>query len=110
MTTSIREIEQGVQEVGLRERITFSLTTTRWGSSPSNVSAKCEKYDPETQTYIDITTSVFPAGDLSIVVTGDDIKLPILVPQTIGDLYLVSVIFTCSGMTFDAIAFIKVTK
>lgn len=107
-TASIREVAEGVQPVGLAERIPFGLDTTKWGGSPSAVTVKSEKYDMDTKEYTVNTTTVFPSG--SATVSGNVITLPVLVPQTVGDMYFVEIGFTCSGKGLSCHFWAKVEK
>lgn len=108
MTASIREVAEGLQVVGLAERIPFGLDVTNWGSSPTSVTVVSEKYDMDTKEYTVNTTTVFPSGSASVA--GNIITLPVLVPQAVGDVYRIGIGFTCSGKGLQAFAWIKVEK
>ena len=100
MSTS-REIKEGVQYQGEDEEITYTLTTTPWGSTPSSTSAAIFSISGDTLT--DVTTGAM-SGATSV--SGDVITLPAIASLTDGARYRVEVKFTVSGNVFEAYAFI----
>ena len=101
MPDSIREIE-GVSEQGKEEKITYTLTTTPWGSSPGTVVVTAwlvTEADPE--TFTDKTSELFPTNSPSAL--GDVITLSPCFgsAMTIDSLYRIEVKFTCSGNIFE---------
>ena len=89
---SNRTVEEGVQPQGVDEEISYTLTTTAVGSTPTTVSVKV--YD-QSNDYTDVTATVMPTGSPSVV--GDVITLPALKLLTLGRLYRVEVKYTVSG-------------
>jgi hypothetical protein len=90
--SSIREVVEGKQTQGEDEKIAYSITSTPWGSSPTDVSVVVKDiYD----NYKDVTTIVMPFG--LIGVTGDKITLKPLIALTRDRLYRVEVKFTVNG-------------
>ena len=100
MATS-RQITEGRQYQGSDENITYTLTTTPWGSSPTSTSAKIFSISGDTLTDV---TSTNMTGATSV--TGDVITLPAIDGLTAGTEYRVEVKFTISGNIFEAFAFI----
>jgi hypothetical protein len=90
-----RDITQGRQSQGADEQIVYSLTTTNWGSSPTNVTVKA--YDL-TDSNTDVTSTVL-SGSASV--SGDVITLPTLKSLTAGRIYQVEVLFTAGGSIFE---------
>jgi hypothetical protein len=81
---------------GNDEAIIYSVTTTSWGSTPTNVSVKA--YDVTGGTRTDVTSTVL-SGNATVV--GDVITLPALTGLTAGKGYRVEVKFTSGGNTFE---------
>ena len=92
-----REIVEGQQIQGVDEEITYSITTTPWGSSPSSVAVKV--YDI-TNSYADVTTTVMGASPTATVL-GNVITLPELKALTLGHAYRVEVKFDANSNTFE---------
>jgi hypothetical protein len=90
-----RDITQGRQSQGADEQIIYSLTTTAWGSTPTNVTVKA--YDL-TNASADVTATVL-SGAASV--TGDVITLPTLKSLTAGRIYQIEVLFTAGGSIFE---------
>lgn len=74
---------------GVDEQIAYTLTTTPWGSSPSNPAVVVKN-----SAGADVTASV-TAGSGSV--SGDVITTPIIKSLTAGEWYRVEVKFTISG-------------
>lgn len=100
-----REIAEGAVVQGMDESIVYSLTTTKWGSSPTSVSVKVYSINPESGAATDVTSTVMPSGSASV--SGDIISLPALTALSIGVKYRVEVNFTCSGNVFEAYAYVQ---
>lgn len=81
---------------GNDETIIYSVTTTPWGSTPTNVSVKA--YDVTGGTRTDVTSTVL-SGNATVV--GNVITLPALTGLTAGKGYRVEVKFTSDGNTFE---------
>lgn len=86
---SVREFSEGLQVMGEDEAITFTLTTTNWGSSPTSPSMVVK-----TSEGADVTATV-TSGSASV--SGDVITLPKISGLTAGTLYRVEVKFTTGG-------------
>jgi len=92
-----REIVEGEQVQGKDEEITYSLTTTPWGSNPASIVVKV--YDI-TLGHMDVTATVMPTGTGAAI--GDVITLPELKSLTEDHNYRVEVKFDVVSNTFEA--------
>ena len=97
MNEKTREIAQGKQWQGVDEEIPYTLTTTKWGSSPSSVSVKA--YTVQGETFTDVSSTVL-SGSPSV--NGDIITLPVLKSLVEGVEYRIEMKFTCSGNVFES--------
>jgi len=97
-----REIVEGEQIQGVDEEITYSLTTTPWGTSPSAIAVKV--YDI-TLGHMDVTATVMPVGAGSAI--GDVITLPELKSLTEDHNYRVEVKFDAASNTFEAFFIVR---
>lgn len=90
--SDIREVYEGRQQQGVGESLSYGLTTTPWGSSPTSVSVVVKDVtDPlNPSTVTDGVTTGSP------VVNGDVITLPKLHSLTANHKYRVYVYFTDS--------------
>ena len=88
MSLAVKEspLEQGRDE----ERV-YALTTTPWGSTPTNVLVTA--YDASA-SFRDVSSTVL-SGLPSV--TGDVITLPVLKSLTMGSIYRVEIMFTTGG-------------
>lgn len=75
---------------GVNEEVTYSITTTPWGSSPSSPSAVVKDSDGT-----DVTTTVMPVGSASA--SGDVVTWPELKSLTADTWYTIFVTFTSGG-------------
>lgn len=105
MTVFSREIKEGTQSQGTEERVAYNLTTTPWGSSPTDEVAAIfsvlnGEFTEVTDTNMTGVTSV----------AGDIITLPVIHSLVAGTMYRVEVLFTCSGNVFEAFAYILADK
>lgn len=82
---------------GINERLVYSCSTTRYGSSPT--SPVITVLDTTDFSPLDVTTIVMPVG--SPTIAGDVITLPRLENLTLGRLYRVNVRFTSGGQVFE---------
>lgn len=89
-TGSIREVAEGRQFQGADEKITWTVTTTNWASTPTNVVQKVKQMP----SGVDVTSSVV-SGSTSV--SGDIITLQPIDALTPGTLYRVEVQFTAGG-------------
>jgi hypothetical protein len=102
MTTK-REILESPLEQGTDESIIYSLTTTPWGSTPSDVAVKVFSLSGNVKT--DVTTTVMPTNTPTVL--GDVISLSPLKLLTAGIVYRVEIKFTCSSNIFETYAYIN---
>ena len=88
MSLAVKEspLEQGRDE----ERV-YALTTTPWGSTPTNVLVTA--YDASA-SFRDVSSTVL-SGSPSV--TGDVITLPVLKSLSMGHIYRVEIKFTVGG-------------
>jgi hypothetical protein len=94
-----RQAVESPLEQGVEEEITYTLTTTPWGSSPASVSATVHSV-ADGPTYTDVTATTMPSGSLSVA--GDVITLKPLKSLTENIRYRVEVKFTCSPNIYEA--------
>lgn len=96
-----RQIKESPLTQGEDEILTYSLTTTPWGSDPEDVEITVwdvtDKATPD--DWEDVTASVMPVGEPSVV--GDVITFPPLENLTDGHIYRIEVQFTCGANTFE---------
>ncbi len=89
------EVIEGIQAQSADEEIIYSVTTTNWGSDPSNVSVVAyEEGNPEP-----VTDTVFPVN--SPVIVEDTITLSPLKALTAGKAYRIEVKFTSGSNVFE---------
>ena len=81
---------------GTDEEIAYSMTTTNWGSDPTDVVVKA--YDISSASRVDVTATVL-SGSASV--TGDVITLPKLKALTAGTPYRIEVKFTSGGNIYE---------
>ncbi len=98
MTEDIRIVKEGTQYQGEDEKIRYSITTTPWGSDPTNVSVKV--YNVSTGSKVDVSATVLTD---TASVEGDVITLPFLEKLTAGSKYRIEVSFTSGGNVFEVI-------
>jgi len=91
-----REGKEGLQVQGVDEEIPYTITTTPWGSSPTNVAVVAKNE----ATSADVTSTVFPTN--SPTVAGDVITLSPLKSLTAGTLYRIEVKFTTGTTIWEA--------
>lgn len=91
---SILEVKEGTRQQGAEESVTYDVTTTGWGSNPTNVSVKA--YDSGNA---DVTSTVFPTNTPSI--SGDVITLSPLKSLTESIKYRVEVKFDIGDDTYE---------
>lgn len=99
-----QEVREGTLFQGSAETITYTLTTTPWGSAPTGTSAKIYTHDTDGLT--DVTATCM-TGATSVA--GDVITLPTIHTLRDGILYKVEIGFTCAPNTFEAYAYIEGT-
>ncbi len=89
------EVSEGQLEQSADEEIIYTLTTTPWGSSPTNVAVTA--YDESRRTLV--TATVFPANSPSV--NGDVITLSPLKSLVKGHIYRVEVKFSSGGNIYE---------
>lgn len=100
MTTLSRRV-RGPQLQGVDESISYTLTTTPWGSAPTTIVITAKD---ETDAGADVTNTVIPGVAL---INGDVITLPPLHSLTAAHVYRIEVRFTTAdGNTWEAYALI----
>jgi len=99
MNVQDRRIKESPLYQGEDEEVTYSLTTTPWGSSPTNVAVTVKDEDD-----IDVTATV-TSGSASV--SGDVITLPTIHSLTAGEDYRVEISFTVSGNVMETWVVIK---
>jgi len=90
-----RRVTQGTQIQGEDEKIIYTVTTTNWASSPTNVVVAVKDVD---NRYADVTSDV-TSGSSSV--DSDVITLPIIQTLTAGHTYRVEVQFASGGSTYE---------
>ena len=101
-----RQIKESPVTQGEDEIITYTLTTTPWGSSPTSINVVV--YDvtgaDETADWLNVTSTVMPTN--SPTVLGDVITLSPLKLLTDGHVYRMEIRFTCGSNTFETYGFV----
>lgn len=92
----IREVKGGELVQGVDEEIVYTVTTTPWGSSPTNVAVTVLDLSDDSN---DVTATV-TSGASSV--SGDVITLPKLLSLTVDHRYKVQVEFTSGNSVFVA--------
>ena len=88
-------VKESPIEQGQDEEITYTLTTTPWGSSPTDVSLAA--YDAM-QSFKDVTSEVL-SGSPSVA--GDVITFPVVGSLSIRHVYVVEIQFTADGQVYE---------
>jgi len=91
--TTRREVVEGIQYQGVDEEIVYTVTTTNWGSSPTNPSVVVK------QDGADVTSTVMPVNSPSAA--GDVITLSPLKSLTAGKEYRVEVQFQTGSNVWE---------
>jgi hypothetical protein len=101
MDRTSREIAESPLWQGADEEIAYDITTTPWGTAPSDVAVKLFTFDGD--TYTDVS-----AGNLSgaVAVAGDVITTPTVKSLVAGTTYQLEVKFTSGGNIFEVFAHI----
>ena len=104
---SKREIKEGEQEQGVEEEVTYTLTVpATWGVPTGTPTVKGYSYDVATDTYTDVTSTIFPTGAASVAL--QVITLPECKAMTADVKYRVEVKFSCTnGDVKEAYAWIQ---
>jgi len=95
------EVVEGLQYQGENEAVTYSLTTTNWGSDPTGVTVTVEDLSNNEKN----VTATVASGSTSV--SGDVITLPEIASLTRGHRYRVRVAFTVSGNDLEAKAIVE---
>jgi hypothetical protein len=101
-----RMIKESPFPQGEDEIISYRLTTTPWGSSPTavNVTVFDVTGADETADWDNVTATVMPVN--SPAVLGDVITLSPLKLLMDGHIYRIEIRFTCSGNVFETFGLI----
>jgi len=93
-----REVIESPLSQGVDESISYQITTTPWGSSPSSI--VCTVYDVTGGGYTSLVlTTIMPTNTPTAL--GDVITLSPLTALTNGTFYRVEVKFTCGGAVYE---------
>lgn len=87
---------------GEAEKITYNLTVTPWGASPSSVVVSAYDVTGGDRTNVSSTVLVGSAS-----VSGDVITLPSLERLTAGHLYRIEIQWLSGGNTFECYVFVE---
>jgi len=93
-----REIAESPMKQGVDEEIAYTLTTTPWGSSPTNPIVTA--WDITDGGRTDVMSTIFPSGSPSV--SNDVITLPTCKDMVANKTYRIEIKFTCSGNVFEA--------
>ena len=97
MKVDDREISESPLYQGSDEQIAYQLTTTPWGSNPTNVI--CKIYYVKDGAFTDYSTSCF--GATTATISGDIITTPSVKSLTSGDKYRFEIKFTAGGNIYE---------
>lgn len=100
MGSSLEVKEGGLHRQGTDEKVPYSVTTTKWGSSPS--SSAVVAYD--ISDWSDATTTLFPTNTPSE--SGDKISLSLCQGLTKGHTYRVEVKFNIGSAELETHFFV----
>ncbi len=95
--STIREVAEGGQYQGADEQIIYTLTTTNWGSSPTDVAVTV--FSVVDGVFTDVEATVMPTNSPSTA--SDVITLSPLKALTAGTVYRVEVKFTAAGSVWE---------
>jgi hypothetical protein len=104
MTSSKREIAEGLQYQGEDEEITYSLTVTNWISTLS-AATSVKVYDITENARTDVTTTVMPTATMTV--NGNVIIFSPLKALTADHTYRLDVKFSGDGQKPEAFAIIQ---
>jgi len=93
-------VETGIRQ-GQDEKIPYALTTTPWGSDPTDV--EITAYD--TSASYDEVTATILSGDAAV--DGDVITTPTVTSLTIGHTYRIEIKFTAGAKVLECFFLIK---
>jgi hypothetical protein len=101
-----RQIKESPLTQGENESIPYTLTTTPWGSAPTNVNVTVWDVTgaDSTDDWEDVTETVMPTNDPTV--DDDVITLSPLESLTDGHIYRIEIQFTCDNGTFETYCFI----
>lgn len=101
-----REFKESPLSQGEDESISYKLTVTPWGSTPTDVSITVWDVTDadDTDDWIDVTNDVMPVNNPSVA--GDVITFSPLESLTDRHRYRVEILFTCDNGTFETYGFI----
>jgi len=102
MAQDLREIVESPQYQGEDEEIVYALTTTNFGSAPTDPAVVVKDVTDGGNT--DVTATV-TTGAASVF--GDIITLPKILDLTAGNFYRVEVMFTSGSNLFESFFYIR---
>ena len=106
MSDDRKVVESPIQQ-GADEEIAYQLTTTPWGSTPTNVTVAA--FDITEGAYADVSSDVLTTEAASIY--GDVITLPVLSGLTAGKRYRVAIEFeTSDGHVLEAYLIVEAER
>lgn len=95
-----REVAEGTQPQGIDERVSYTITTTPWGGTPTSPSVAVYDVTTGESGRTNVTTTVMPVNSPTIV--GDVITLSLLRALMVDHTYRVDVQFTTNGNLLEA--------
>lgn len=97
MTIVSRNVKEGLINQGAGESINYTLTTTPWGSSPTNVAVTAID---RSNADVDVSATVVNSSAGSV--QGDVITTPLIENLTAGHIYRIYVQFKIGAKTLRA--------
>jgi len=98
-----QEVIEGTQSQSTDEKVSYKLTTTNWGSNPTDVSVTA--FDETIKTTC--TSTVFPINEPSV--NGDVITLSPLQSLGRNSRYKIEIKFTVDGNTLECFFWVDCT-
>jgi hypothetical protein len=99
MSSETRQVQESPLVQGVDEKLTYTLTVTPWGNTPSGPVVKA--FDITDGGYLDVSNTVLVG---SPTILENVITLPSLENLTAGHKYRVEVQWLSGGNTFEAYA------
>ena len=104
MGSSLEVKEGGLHKQGTGEKVPYSVTATRWGSSPG--SSAVVAYD--LADWADVTTTLFPTN--TPTESGDKISLSLCQAVTKGHTYRIEVYFKIGTAEYETHFFVEAVR
>lgn len=105
--SAVREFKESEFYQGEDEILAYLVTTTPWASSPTSPTVKLFSYDPDADTYTDVSATKLVG---TATVAGDVITTPAVTSLTAGTKYRLEVKFVVSGNTFEGWGWIQAER